>query len=55
MLKFYVRHRMIVEKVHAIISIRQSKWLEKCMLFNTQKRKRAKFDFAEACYKILNN
>ena len=29
MLKFYVRHGMIVEKVHEVISFRQSKWLEK--------------------------
>ena len=29
MLKFYVRHGMIVGNVHDIISFRQSKWLEK--------------------------
>ena len=29
MLKFYVRHGMIVEKVHSNISFKQSKWLEK--------------------------
>ena len=29
MLKFYIRHDMIVEKVHNIISFEQSKWLEK--------------------------
>ena len=27
MLKFYVRHGMIVEKIHEIISFKQSKWL----------------------------
>ena len=26
MLKFHVRHGMIVEKIHEIISLRQSKW-----------------------------
>ena len=29
MLKFYVRHGMVVEKIHEIISFKQSKWLEK--------------------------
>ena len=29
MLKFYVRHGMIVDKIQEIISFRQSKWLEK--------------------------
>ena len=28
MLKFYVKHGMIVDKVHEVISFRQSKWLE---------------------------
>ena len=38
MLKFYVRHGMIVYKVHEIISFRQSRWLEKYINFKTQKR-----------------
>ena len=29
MLKFYNRHGMIVDKIHEIISFKQSKWLEK--------------------------
>ena len=37
MLKFYVRHCMIVDKTHEIISFKQSKWLEKYTNFNTQK------------------
>ena len=36
MLKFYIRHGMIVDKVHDIISFRQSRWLEKYRNFNTQ-------------------
>ena len=42
MLKFYVRHGMIVEKIHEIISFKQSKWLESYISFNTQKRNKAK-------------
>ena len=45
MLNFYVRHGMIVDKVHEIISLRQSKWLEKYFNFNTTKRNKAKNDF----------
>ena len=55
MLKFYVRHGMIVDKVHDIISFRQSRWLEKYINFNTQKRNQAVNDFEKDFYKLLNN
>ena len=42
MLKFCVRDGMIVDKIHEIISFKQSKWLEKYSNFNTEKRKKAK-------------
>ena len=42
MLKFYIRHGMIVEKVHNIISFKQCWWLKKYISFNTQKRNKAK-------------
>ena len=38
MLKFYVRHGMVVDKIHEKISFIQSKWLEKYISFITQKR-----------------
>ena len=53
-LKFYLRHGMIVDKVHNIISFKQSRWLEKYMNINTQKRSRAKNDFEKDFYKLLN-
>ena len=37
MLKFYVRHGMIVEKIHDIISFKQSRWLEGYISFDTEK------------------
>ena len=37
MVKFYVRHGMIVDKIHEIFSLKQSKCLEKYMNFNTKK------------------
>ena len=43
MLKYYVRHGMIVDKIHEITSFEQCKWLEKN--FITQKRNGAKNDF----------
>ena len=55
MLKFYVRHGMEVVKVHTVISFKQSKWLEKYISFNTQKRKTAKNDFEKDFYNSLNN
>ena len=55
MLKFYVSHGMIVDKVHEIISFKQSKWLEKYKNFNTQKRNQAVNDFEKDFYKLLNN
>ena len=46
---------MIVDKVHEIISFRQSRWLEKYINFNTQKRNQAVNDFEKDFYKLLNN
>ena len=55
MLKFYIRHGMIVDKVHEIISFTQSRWLEKYVNFNTQKINQAVNDFEKNFYKLLNN
>ena len=55
MLKFYIRQGMIVDKIHNVISFRQSRWLEKYINFNTQKRNKAKNDFEKDFYKLLNN
>ena len=54
MLKFYIRHGMVVDKVHNVISFKQSRWLEKYISFNTQKRNKAKNDFEKDFYKLLN-
>ena len=55
MLKIYVRHGMIVDKIHGIFSFKQSKWWEKYITFNTQKRNRAENEFEKDFYKLLNN
>ena len=53
--KFYIRHGMIVDKVHNVISFKQSRWLEKYISFNTQKLNKSKDDFEKDFYKLLNN
>ena len=55
MLKFYIRHGMIVEKIHEILSFKQSRWLEKYISFNTQKRNKAKNDLEKDFLKLLVN
>ena len=55
MLKFYVRHGMVVEKIHDIISFNQNKWLEKYIIFNTQKKNRARNEFEKDFYELRNN
>ena len=55
MLKFYVGHGWVLEKIHEKISFKQSKWLGKYISFNTQKRNRAKNDFEKDFFKILVN
>ena len=55
MLKFCVRHGMVIDSVHDIKSFRQSKWLEKYSSFSTQKRTQAAYDFEKYFHKLLNN
>ena len=55
MLKFFVRHGIMFEKFHEIILFKQSRWLEKYVSFNTQKRNRAKIDFEKDFFKLLVN
>ena len=40
MSKFFVRHGMIVDEVHEIISFKKSKWLKKYISLNTRKQNR---------------
>ena len=55
MLKLYVRHVMVVEKIHEILSFKQNKSLEKKINFNTQKRNMSKNEFVKDLYKLLNS
>ena len=55
MLKVFVRHGMIVDKIYEVISCKQSKWLDKYIKFNTQKRSKARNEFEKVFHKLLNN
>ena len=55
MLDFHVRRAMVVDKVHESISFKQSRWLEKYISFNTQKRKKARNKLEKDFFKLSNN
>ena len=55
MVKFNVRHGMIEDKNHEISSFKQSKWLEKNVNHNPQKRINSKKDFEKHFHFLLNN
>ena len=55
MLKVYVRHGMIVEKVHATISLPESKWSKKHNNLYLQKTTLAKSDSEKDFYNLLHN
>ena len=55
MLKFFVKHGMIVEKVLEVISFKQRSWLKPYIDFNTKKRNKVDNDFEKDFYKLLNN
>ena len=46
---------MIVDKIQENISFKQGKWLEKYIIFITQKRNKAENDFEKGFYELLNN
>ena len=46
---------MEVEKVHTVIPFKKSNWLEKYISFITQKRNRAKNEFAKDLHQFINN
>ena len=54
MLKFYVEHGMVVEKVLEINPFKRNKWFDKSKSFNIQKRNKDKIGFEKDFYKLLN-
>ena len=54
MLIFYVRHVIVVEKVHEVFLLKQSKWLEPHVVFTVDIRAATKNDFDKDVPKSLN-
>ena len=54
-MKSYVRNGRVADKVHERVSFKKSKWLERYISFNTQKRKLAENNFQRDFDKLLNN
>ena len=55
LLKYYLKQGMILEKVHYIISFKQSAWLKPYIDFNTQMRAAAKTEFEVGFFKKFIN
>ena len=55
MLKFYVRHGMVIDKNYEISSFKQNKWLEKYISFDTQKENKAKNEHGKDFSILLSN
>jgi hypothetical protein len=54
-LQFYVKHGMILRKIHRVLSFTQSAWIEPYITFNTEKRKNSSSSFEKDLYKLLSN
>ena len=55
MSEFYVKQRVIVDKVHESISFVKDKWLENPISFRTQRRSEAANGLEKHFYKQMNN
>ena len=54
-LKYYLSLGMKLEKIHRILSFKQSSWLKVFTNFNTKKRQEGKDEFTKNLYKLFNN
>ena len=54
-MKLYIRHGIRIVKVHTVYKFKQSPWLAKYIKYNTKQRSKAKTEFEEHFYKLMNN
>lgn len=54
-LQLYLKHGLVLKKVHRVLEFNQSKWLAKYIQLNTDMRTVAKNDFEKDFYKLMNN
>ena len=54
-LKIYVKHGLVVDKIHCVRKYEQSKWLGVYIEKDTIMRKQAKNDFEKKFYKLMSN
>ena len=54
-LKYYIETGRKIEKIHRVLSFKQSPWLQSYIQFNTECRKNATSNFEKDFFKLLNN
>ena len=54
-LQLYVSLGVVVKKVHKVLKFKQSDWLKKFVLFNTEKRMNTANEFEKAFFKLIIN
>ena len=54
-LQFYLKQGMKLKRVHRVLEFDQECWMEPYILINTEFRKKAKSDFENNFYKLVNN
>ena len=55
-INFSIRHGIRILNVHTVYKkIKQSPWLAKYFIYNTEQRKKAKTEFEKHFYKLMNN
>ena len=54
-LQFYIKHGMILRKIHRVLAFTQSRWIEPYIRFNAEKRKNSTDTFSKDLYKLLSN